>query len=55
MKVEGTSIRAEDVDGGASLVFTTAGDVAELRRRVHAHADKMATGGCPCMRGSAQR
>lgn len=30
----GTTARAEDVDGGAALAFTTTGDVAELRRRV---------------------
>ena len=32
--LEGTTARAEDVDGGAAMAFTTTGDVAELRRRV---------------------
>lgn len=40
MQVEGTTVRAEDVDGGVALVFTTTGDVAELRRRV-AHMAEM--------------
>jgi hypothetical protein len=40
MTVEGTTARAEDVDGGAALAFTTTGDVAELRRRV-AHMAEM--------------
>jgi hypothetical protein len=40
MAVEGTTARAEDVDGGAALAFTTTGDVAELRRRV-AHMAEM--------------
>jgi hypothetical protein len=52
MKVEGTTVRAQDVEGGASLVFTTTGDVAELRERVHAHAEKMASGGCPMMQAA---
>jgi hypothetical protein len=34
MQVEGTSVAAEDVDGGVALTFTTSSDVAELRRRV---------------------
>jgi hypothetical protein len=34
MAVAGTTSRAEDVEGGAAMVFTTTGDVAELRRRV---------------------
>lgn len=34
MAVEGTTVRAEDVEGGAALVFTTTGDVDELRQRV---------------------
>jgi hypothetical protein len=34
MMVEGTTVRAEEVEGGAALVFTTTGDVADLRRRV---------------------
>jgi hypothetical protein len=40
MTVAGTKARAEDVDGGAALAFTTTGDVAELRRRV-AHMAEM--------------
>ncbi len=40
MTVAGTTARAEDVDGGAALAFTTTGDVAELRRRV-AHLAEM--------------
>lgn len=40
MAVEGTTARAEDVEGGAALAFTTTGDVAELRRRV-AHMVEM--------------
>lgn len=34
MKVEGTSVRSEEVEGGIAMVFTTTGDQAELRRRV---------------------
>jgi hypothetical protein len=34
MAVEGTTARAGDVEGGAAIVFTTTGDVSELRRRV---------------------
>jgi hypothetical protein len=33
MRVEGTTAHAEDMPGGAALVFTTTGDVTELRRR----------------------
>jgi hypothetical protein len=40
MAVAGTTARAEDVEGGAALAFTTTGDVAELRRRV-AHKVEM--------------
>jgi hypothetical protein len=40
MAVAGTSARAEDVDGGAAIAFTTTGDVTELRRRV-AHMAEM--------------
>jgi hypothetical protein len=40
MEVEGTTARAEDVEGGAAMAFTTTGDVAELRRRV-AHMVEM--------------
>jgi len=34
MAVTGTTARAEDVEAGAALAFTTTGNVAELRRRV---------------------
>lgn len=40
MGVEDTSVRAEPVEGGVAMVFTTTGDVAELRRRV-AHMAQM--------------
>jgi hypothetical protein len=40
VQVQGTTARAEDVEGGAALVFTTTTDVAELRRRV-AHMAEM--------------
>lgn len=33
MLVEGTTIHAMDVESGAALVFTTTGDLADLRRR----------------------
>lgn len=34
MQVEGTTVSEADVDGGASLIFVTTGDVAALRGRV---------------------
>lgn len=37
--VEGTSISAEDVDGGVAFVFVTTGDVAAVRTRAQALAD----------------
>jgi hypothetical protein len=40
MEVKGTTAGAEDVDGGAAMVFKTTGDVAELRQRV-AHMAEM--------------
>ncbi len=52
MAVAGTSVRAEEVAGGTAMVFTTTGDVAELRRRVTAMADmhnKKGAEGCPMM------
>ncbi|HXK18140.1 MAG TPA: hypothetical protein VNG33_10080 [Polyangiaceae bacterium] len=52
MAVAGTTVRAEEVAGGTSMVFTTTGDVAELRRRVSAMADmhnKHGAEGCPMM------
>jgi hypothetical protein len=39
MKVPGTTVASVDVDGGASLVFVTMGDVPELRDRVRAMAE----------------
>jgi hypothetical protein len=42
MAVEGTTVRAESTRTGVALVFTTTGDVDELRRRVHAHAERRA-------------
>jgi hypothetical protein len=53
MAVAGTTVRAEEVAGGSSLVFTTTGDVNELRRRVSAMAemhDKHGAEGCPMMK-----
>lgn len=38
MSVPGTTVAAEDTDGGGALVFTTTGDVGELRKRVTAIA-----------------
>lgn len=46
MLLEGTTLKAADVEGGASLTFTTTGDVAALRERVHKLAE-MHTHGCP--------
>ena len=37
--VPGTSVAVEDTPTGAAIVFVTTGDVAELRKRVHAVAD----------------
>ncbi len=34
MAVQGTTVRADDPEGAAAMVFTTPGNVAELRRRV---------------------
>lgn len=52
MAIAGTTARSEDVEGGAAMVFSTTGDVAELRRRVAAMAqmhNKHAGAGCPMM------
>jgi hypothetical protein len=65
MAVEGTAARAEDVQGGAALSFTTTGDVEggarliltprdpadlpELRQHAREHAEKMASGQCPML------
>jgi hypothetical protein len=46
MKLPGVVVRAQDVAGGASLTFTTSGDVAALRERVRKMA-QMHTEGCP--------
>ncbi len=40
MEVQGTKVEAADTDNGAALTFTTTGDVAELRRRVTAMAER---------------
>ena len=34
MDVSGTQVATEDIDGGIAIVFTTTGDVADLRARV---------------------
>jgi hypothetical protein len=57
MAVEGTTARAEDVEGGVAMVLTTTGDVADLRRRAermaemhnlrHAEGTGMSNGGEP--------
>ena len=39
LDVAGTQVVIADVDGGVVLAFTTPGDVAELRVRVHHMAD----------------
>lgn len=56
MKLEGVTVRMDEVDGGAALVFATQGDVAELRRRV-AHMVEMHQKhdgrGCPMMHATA--
>jgi len=40
MQVQGTTVSAENTQGGVALTFTTSGDAAELRRRV-AHMAEM--------------
>lgn len=37
--IEGTTVRATDVEGGAALTFTTQGDVTELRRSAERMAE----------------
>jgi hypothetical protein len=52
LQVPGTTVRAEEVQGGSAMVFSTTGDVAELRRRVAAMAamhNEHAGKGCPMM------
>jgi hypothetical protein len=41
MLLPGTSVQAQDTKDGLAMTFTTTGDVAELRRRVHVMADHM--------------
>ena len=41
MFVAGTTVQAKDTSDGMAMTFTTTGDVAELRRRVHVMADRM--------------
>ena len=38
VEVAGTTVRVEDTDGGAALVFTSTGDLVELRTRASAMA-----------------
>lgn len=38
MEVQGTTVQAENVEGGAALVFMTSGDVDDLRERVRHYA-----------------
>lgn len=40
MHVQGTQVAAEDTQDGVALLFTTSGDVAELRKRVHHLAER---------------
>src|SRR5688572_10718253 len=51
MHVQGTSVQAENIEGGAALVFTTTGDAGELRDRVRNMA---ATQESPSMRAESQ-
>jgi len=39
LQVPGATLATEDVDDGGAIVFTTTGDVADLRRRVRNMAD----------------
>jgi hypothetical protein len=39
MVVPGTAVQMTETTDGAAMTFTTTGDVAELRKRVHAMAD----------------
>jgi hypothetical protein len=41
MLLPGTSVQAQDTKDGMAMTFTTTGDAAELRRRVHVMADHM--------------
>jgi hypothetical protein len=41
MFVAGTTVQTKDTSDGMAMMFTTTGDVAELRRRVHVMADHM--------------
>lgn len=51
MRVEGTTARSEQVEGGAAVAFTTTGEVAELRRRVARMAEMHNQHGGPGHRG----
>jgi len=44
MMLPGVEVRADDIAGGATLTFTTSGDVAALRARVRKMADMHAKG-----------
>jgi hypothetical protein len=49
MHMEGVTVRMDEIEGGAALVFSTQGDVAELRRRLaHAAAMHQKHGGRGC-------
>jgi hypothetical protein len=41
MFVAGTTVQAKDTSDGMAMTFTTTGNVAELRRRIHVMADHM--------------
>lgn len=56
MEIPGTQVSATDTPDGVALVFTTTGDVAQLRERVHAMAamhEHMMAGGETMGSGSA--
>ena len=52
MKLPGVVVRADDIAGGATLTFTTSGDVSALRERVRKMAEMHAQG-CHSDRPSA--
>jgi hypothetical protein len=57
MAVSGTTVAAADAPNGATMTFTTAGDVSDLRRRVRTMADHMnahSGGGMHGMMGGAE-
>jgi hypothetical protein len=57
MEVAGTTVRMEEVEGGAAMIFSTKSDVAELRRRVAAMAEMHGKhpDGCPMMKMMHQK